>query len=48
MACARQRTFKAGVCWTGVYLDPDGRKRAAGSFRQQIPVPYDESQSAIL
>ena len=50
MAFARQRTFKSGVRWTGVYLDPDGRKRAAGSFatkRDALRAAHRQEQAVL-
>jgi hypothetical protein len=50
MAVARQRTFKSGVRWTGVYLDPDGRKRAASSFaskRKALRAAHRQEQSVL-
>jgi len=50
MAFARQRTFKSGVRWTGVYVDPDGRKRAAGSFatkREALRASHRQEQSVL-
>jgi integrase len=50
MAFARQRTFKSGVRWTGVYVDPDGRKRAAGSFatkREALRAAHRQEQSVL-
>jgi len=50
MAFARQRTFKSGVRWTGVYVDPDGRKRAAGSFatkREALRAAHRQEQAVL-
>lgn len=50
MAFARQRSFNGGVRWTGVYVDPDGRKRAAGSFaskREALRAAHREEQSVL-
>ena len=50
MAFARQRTFKSGRRWTGVYLDPDGRKRAAGSFatkHEALRAAHRQEQSVL-
>jgi hypothetical protein len=50
MAFARQRIFKSGVRWTGVYLDPEDRKRASGSVankREALRAAHRQEQAVL-